>query len=69
MLSYPVPDQEDLFDTSSFGLNPKFPTESPEGKFPIGAFIGLMQVPTTNPHARNWDTNTRDGAKSLIRRW
>jgi hypothetical protein len=62
---YPLFNQEDLFHTSAFGLNPKFPTESPAGKFPIGAFIGLMQVPTTNPHAWNWDTNTRDGAREF----
>ncbi|HSC46796.1 MAG TPA: hypothetical protein VLG68_01775 [Gammaproteobacteria bacterium] len=51
-----------FFDEVLYGVEGFWPHESPAGKFPIGAYIGLMQVPLSMDHAWNWKDNASAAA-------
>lgn len=61
------PPEPDLFNLkNNFQVSAKWPVESPpatcpDGSFGPGCYIGLLQVPTTDPDAWDWTTNTQDG--------
>lgn len=54
------PSDPDLFDLdANFSIAAKWPLESPTN--PSGQYIGLVQVPTTDPNAWDWTANTQSG--------
>jgi len=59
----PAEGNSDLFSLyANFAIPAKWPNENPAtSTVPRGKFIGLMQVPTTDPDAWDWTVNTQDG--------
>lgn len=57
------PSNSDLFGVyAEFGIAAKWPYENHANSYtPAGAYIGLLQVPTTDPNAWDWTSNTQTG--------